>query len=60
MSKHLHFYEIVAGADDGRAMESGDHSRLLSVAEINGASPKSQTGRGNSLMSETGADVKFF
>ena len=40
MSKHLHFYEIVAGADNSRAMES-------ETIQKNGASPKSHTSRGN-------------
>jgi len=42
MSKHLHFYEIVAGADNSRAMESD-------TIQKNGASPKSHTSRGNFL-----------
>ena len=40
MSKHLHFYEIVAGADNSRAMES-------ETIQKNGASPKSHMSRGN-------------
>jgi len=40
MSKHLHFHEIVAGADNSRAMES---ETILK----NEASPKSHTSRGN-------------
>ena len=45
MSKHLHFYEIEAGADNSRAMESRDHFK-------NGASPKSHMSRGNNNTSE--------
>ena len=44
MSKHLHFYEIEAGADNGRAMES-------ETIQKNGASPKSLMSRGNFLNS---------
>ena len=40
MSKNLHFYEIVAGADNSRAMEAD-------TIQKNGASPKSHTSRGN-------------
>ncbi|MCL2040414.1 MAG: hypothetical protein FWG84_00040 [Bacteroidales bacterium] len=43
MSKHLHFYEIVAGADNSRAMES-------ETIQKNGASPKSLMSRGNFLI----------
>ena len=42
MSKHLHFYEIEAGADNSRAMES-------ETIQKNGASPKSLMSRGNFL-----------
>jgi len=40
MSKNSHFYEIVAGADNSRAMES-------ETIQKNGASPKSHTSRRN-------------
>ena len=43
MSKHLHFYEIVAGADNSRAMES-------ETIQKNGASPKSLMSRENFLI----------
>jgi len=46
-------YEIVAGADNSRAVEP-------ETIQKNGASPKSHTSRRNFLMSETGADVKLF
>ena len=40
MSNNLNFHEIVAGADNSRAMEA-------ETIQKNGASPKSQTSRGN-------------
>ena len=43
MSKHLHFHEIEAGADNSRAMEP-------ETIQKNGASPKSHTSRGNFLI----------
>ena len=42
MSNNLNFYEIVAGADNSRAMES-------ETIQKNGAGPKSHTSRGNFL-----------
>ena len=36
--------------DSARVMESRDHSKLLSVTEVNGVSPKNQRSRGNFLM----------
>ena len=44
--------EVIAEINCKSGMESRDHS--------NGVSPKNQRGRGNFLMSETGADEKFY
>ena len=46
--KYLKTKKFSAGGKT-TAMETRDHSQLLSVTEVNGANPKSQMSRGNLL-----------